>query len=245
MSINEVTTRTNGTVTNYNDDPFMAFAGNGGMMGNASYLKYQKGHYYYGVDQIEMPLGTKLAVNMLSLKNGWIKWDNGMPAEKIFVIVAEGQKAPTRSELGDHDKRLWEAPNKDPWQEAVELEMVDGDGEKYIFNSSSKGGVNAIKKLTMEFAKERRSRPGLAPLVELGSDHYEHSKATFGKVLFPTFNIVGWVDEVTLQLVTEGKEPGDEQDDIPFDVAPTDAAKPPAEAKKPKQNQGKEYGARF
>jgi hypothetical protein len=193
MTINEVTTQTGGAIANFSDDPFMDFGIEAATAG-ATFLKFEKdgSGYTYGQDRKLLPHGTKLLANMGSMRTGWVRWQGGMPTDKVLNLVAERRPKVSREELGDLDPQMWEDRTNDPWKEAAELDLADGYGQKYIFSTTSGGGLKAVKKLSYDYARERRSRPGQMPLIELSGDYYEHPK--YGKTHVPVLTIVDWVD---------------------------------------------------
>ena len=203
MMLNEVTTQTGGLPATFGDDPYMDYGIEAATAG-ASFLKFDRSGngFTYGMDGTPLPLGTRLAANMSGVRVGWLKWVDGKP-EKVLSLITERRKV-GRDELGDDDPALWEVPGQDPWKQAAELELVDSVGQQYIFSTSSFGGTKGVKKLCYDFARERRSRPGQVPLVELGQHWYPHPK--FSKVWEPDFAIVDWVDETTLAPASSNGE---------------------------------------
>lgn len=221
MTINEVTTQTGGLPANFSDDPYLDYGIEAATAG-ASFLKFDRSGngFTYGMDSTPLPLGTRLAANMSGVRVGWLKWVDGKP-EKVLSLITERRKV-GRDELGDDDPALWEVAGQDPWKPAAELELVDAQGQQYIFSTSSFGGTKGVKKLCYDFARERRSRPAQVPLIELGQHWYPHPK--FSKVWEPDFVIVDWVDETTLAPVynAPGHGTGEYADpaeaETPFDI---------------------------
>ena len=186
--------------------------------------------FTYGMDGAPLALGTRLAANMAGVRTGWLKWVDGKP-EKVLSLLSERRKI-ERDELGDHDQSLWEMPGQDPWKQAAELELVDGSGQQYIFSTSSFGGTKGVKKLCYDFARERRSRPGQVPLIELGQHWYPHPK--FSKVWEPDFSIVDWVDEQTLAPAAQAEaDPFEAEPDQENTVEPPQEKPVETAAKKP------------
>ena len=72
---NLTTTKTN--VPAVEADPFVTFAAES--MSGPLFLKYVKGHYKYGTNAQELPLGTHLVANMPGLQGGYMKWADGAP----------------------------------------------------------------------------------------------------------------------------------------------------------------------
>ena len=93
------------------------------------FLKFVKGVFQYGVDDEVLPLGKHLVPHMAELKAGFIRWENGAPADEATVRIAEGKPIPQREDLGDDDRNVWETdPNgtpQDPWKVVNTLPMKD------------------------------------------------------------------------------------------------------------------------
>jgi hypothetical protein len=206
MTINEVTTQTGGLPTNFSDDPYLDYGIEAATAG-ASFLKFDRtgAGFTYGIDNTPLPLGTRLAANMAGVRVGWLKWLDGKP-EKVLNLVSERRKI-SKDDLGPDDPDA-------PWKEAAELELVDNTRQQYIFSTSSFGGTKGVKKLCYDFARERRSRPGQIPVVELGQHWYPHPK--YNKVWEPDFTIVDWVDETTLAPA------GKPEEEAPDHLTPTE-----------------------
>jgi hypothetical protein len=188
------------------DDPFARYSkGDGGTI-VGELLKFAKGDYLAGQDNREIAIGTRLVANMDTLETGWVRWDDGKPAEHRMGLVAEGFVPAWRKDLGDNDKSLWLLDDKgtprDPWQKTENLQLADPrDGKIYTFATSSTGGRNALRDLCGDYAHGRRQHPNEHPVIELGVDSYMHSNKQLGRIKTPLFVIVGWhaKDSVELQ----------------------------------------------
>ena len=212
-------------------DPFLSYGGGSGITGGSQLLIYSKGEYNCGMDRFNLPLGTKVVINVPTVRSGYRKWVGNVIADEDMQLLVDRPRLPPRSQYDATDTREWEG-NRDPWQETIVFDVVASDGEQYAFPMSGVGGVRAAKALILDYGKGRRSRPGQLPLVELQSGSYPHPK--FGKIHHPMLPIVGWVDEATMEPV-EDVGGGD----LPFDppaasvIPPTEKPVPAAaEAKK-------------
>ena len=159
-------------------------------------LKFSKGDWTYGVDGLELPAGIRLVALMNTLTIGWQRWFGGKPTDTRFGLVANGYQPPNRQELGDQDSSLWEADAngdaRDPWAFVNRLVLIHPDDSAvFTFSTSSRGGINAIGELCKKYS---RAVPGKYPLVSLEVGSYSHSDRSIGKVKFPTFNVVEYVD---------------------------------------------------
>ena len=159
-------------------------------------LKFSKGDWTYGVDGIELPAGTRLIALMTTLTIGWQRWFGGKPTDTRFGLVSDGFQPPNRQELGDHDSSLWEpdanGDARDPWAFVNRLVLIHPDDSAvFTFSTSSRGGINAIGELCKKYS---RAVPDKYPLVSLEVGSYSHSDRSIGKVKFPIFNVVEYVD---------------------------------------------------
>lgn len=209
-------------------DPFLSYGGGGGITGGGPLLIYSKGEYYRGIDREEVPVGSRCVFFMPGVQTGWRKWMDNRPVEEDMALLVDRPQIPPRNSLGDTDQALW--GGRDPWQESIIVEVADRFGEKYQFPLSGVGAIRAGKQLCAEFGKGRRSRPGCLPLVTLGTDSYQH--ASYGKIHFPVFTIVGWVDDESLEPM-EDLGGGDTP---PLPAALTRAAEPPPKPMASKQS---------
>ncbi|MEI8397340.1 MAG: hypothetical protein WCF85_21690, partial [Rhodospirillaceae bacterium] len=80
------------------------------------------------------------------------------------------------------------------WQQTNELVLRGLEtGDEFVFATSGKGGIGAIGELCKVYGRLYRQKPGMAPVIELSSDHYNHK--TFGKTYFPVLKLVDWIRE--------------------------------------------------
>lgn len=173
-------------------DPYAAY---GAQAQDGMFLSFSRvGEFEAGQDKEQIAFGTRLVANMPGLKQGWRYWRDGQVVDDLTAPL--GTPHPRRNELGDTDQAMWERDKegkpRDPWVMTDILEMSDGE-TNYIFSATSKGGRGAIQRLCGEYAKGRRARPDMLPIIKLGRDSYVHKE--YGKTYFPVFAIVGWTDE--------------------------------------------------
>lgn len=203
--MNEIAKTGNGTqVTNVALPNFYEAYGNSVSNRNivGSLLKFSKGDYLAGEAGEEVPIGTKLVVNMDSLSIGWIKWQDNKPVEQDMGPVMEGYRPRKRTELGDTDEEQWEedtqGQKRDPWQFSNYILMrpvgrPDADEtEMYTFATSSRGGLNAIGELCKVYGKNMREKPDDFPVVALQVNSYVHPNKEFGRIKVPVLEVVGW-----------------------------------------------------
>src|SRR5262249_46358398 len=113
-------------------------------------LKFTKGHYYIGDD--EVAIGREYIAHVHQLMRGWIKFEDNKPADKKLGKGADGFKVPDREELGDTDQTHWLRDDlgipRDPWVRQSLLPLEDAEtGELVVFVTSSHGGTSAIGQL--------------------------------------------------------------------------------------------------
>ena len=61
---------------------------------------------------------------------------------------------------------------------------------------------------------QQRGKTGVHPVVSIGQDSYPHPKKEYGRIKYPTFEIVGWVEK-GLFLSPDADEP-----ELPVEKAP-------------------------
>lgn len=207
--MSDVMVRGSTALTTPGGDPFSSYGAKVGIQG--TFLTFKNGEFLAGQDQAEVPIGTRLAVNMQGLRVGWRRWFKDELTDDLTELLVDQMPLKQRNELGDLDEKLWDSDDKgnprDPWQFTNVIEFVSTEGETYIYSTGSKGGLGAIGKLCKAYGKEYRQRPGQVPVIDLERDSYNHK--TYGKTYFPVFNLVDWVDEDALDAIA-GEKPAEE-----------------------------------
>jgi hypothetical protein len=194
-------------------------------------LKYKKGKWRYGQDDIELPIGTELIALMSEARHGYVHWHKGKPDNYALIRIADGGSRPARDSLGDLDESRWpvglSGTREDPWAETVLLPFMSLDGEQ-VFTWTSKwaGGKTAFYTLCKRYAWIGRKYPRQFPVVAVGTETAESK--TYGEYDRPTLEIVRWTDRPVLQLAEiEQRKPdaepsaepslrSDLNDEIPF-----------------------------
>jgi hypothetical protein len=182
-----------------NTDPFQAFADAVApqhILGKL--LKFTKGDWVAGEGSEPVDKKGSFIVGMHALTTGWVRWREFKPVEHAMVSIGSRLLPPRRDELGDNDPGTWETDDRgdkrDPWQPTSYLPMVsNNDGEVFTFAASSKGGIEALGKLSRIYAAHRRSAPGQLPVVTLSNSGYQHSRRELGYIKTPLFVVTGWV----------------------------------------------------
>lgn len=183
-------------------------------------LKFSKGDWVAGEENADVEEGTQFIANMDQLLVGWVRWQDLKPTDHVMGTVASGYQPPRRDTLGDTDQDLWETnedgESRDPWQltNYLLLQAVDGD-ELYTFTTSSRGGLNAIGDLSRKYGKLMRHHADEFPVIQIGVGSYMHSNKEYGRIKFPTLEVVGWVKKdsfVDYETATDDESRGEEAD---------------------------------
>jgi hypothetical protein len=179
-------------------------------------LKFAKGHYETGDDEIK--LGTELIAHVDQIAHGWVKFVDGKLVDQHIVKIADRRPLPERDGLGDLDQSKWEPDAKgerrDCWVLQWYLPLSDmANCDLLTFITASHGGVSAIGKLCSIYG--RRGGTGPLPVIELGVRSYKHK--TYGRIETPEFSVVGWDDNGGPSLsVADNSHANETNDSIPF-----------------------------
>lgn len=195
-------------------------------------LKFSKGDYLYGQDNVEMPLGSRLIANMDQCLHGWVRWEENKPAEHIMGLIAEAYRPPKRDTLGWHDEEEWETDDRgnprDPWQQTYYLlcrelqkdgKPLPGDEGLFTFTTGSVGGKDAIIALCGVYGKWMRMKPNDYPIITLSKEQYRHPNKTYGIIKKPKFLFnprQDWIAKSLFGEINAAPAKDDGQEDIPF-----------------------------
>jgi hypothetical protein len=188
-------------------------------------LKFTKGKWTRGENKTPIKREDRFLANMMEMWVGWVRWENGKPAQYAIVRLADGQRPPMRNDLGYLEESTWEKDDrgypKDPWAMTDRIILRDTNGELLTYSASSAGGRKALGKLCKAYDQNRSQHEGEYPVVVLRADSYEH--ASYGEVLVPVFEIVewdAWDDSANFQPKVEAQKAinykQDLDDEIPF-----------------------------
>jgi len=212
---------------------FMDHASSEGVA-DTNYLKFNgnDGEFTYGRSNDELELGTILAAAVVeSYQTGWICWIDGEVKDEIMVLVASGEKAPSKHNLPDHGPYDDE---DDGWRKQAAILFKDPEtGDQYYFKTSSASGVRALATLGNAFGKGMKEHNPAheVPLVELDAHSFEVKGKKKVTKHAPVFNITDWMD------VTDIPEPEERapEDEPEADEEPEEKAKPAKAAKASKR----------
>ena len=148
-------TQTGGAVANPDDyNPYAAY-GEQATGGARNIIKFRKGRFFYGQDDIEIPLGTRMIANMAEAKVGWVRWWDGRPTDEVMVLIGDGVAPPRRGELGDDDRARWETGDRrdprDPWQFTNHLPLKGPEtGDGFLFATNTRGGYRGHRSVRQD-----------------------------------------------------------------------------------------------
>jgi hypothetical protein len=195
-----------------NENAFLAAAASMAGGDQKPILKFSKGDWTVGQEDEDVPIGTRLAADIVNAEWGWIRWHDNKPVERRMVLVASGQQSPTRDALGHEDKDLWKVGSdgkpQDPWQRTIEIPVRELDGEKreFLLAGSSNGFQGGCKALFAAFGKGMRENAGKVPVIELGMSKYKHKNSEYGVIKTPEMAIVEWFDPAAASAVAAPKQ---------------------------------------
>jgi hypothetical protein len=208
------------TADSFLDESFAAFRRAAEAMESGSSLigKYRKGRYKVGGEGDDLPLDTRVAVDLREASRGYIHWEGGKPVERKMYRMGGREMPPDRTALGLLDQDDWEidprnGKKKDPWSPTVEIPCREVDGEKRQIKlvGDSAGFRRAFKELCSATVRGMSDHPGQVPIIALGSGSF--TKKGFGEIDRPVSSIVGWVSP---EVVVEPEPEQDFDDAVPF-----------------------------
>lgn len=192
--------------------------------GGEPILRFDKGSWLYGSDNVEVEAGSKWAINPLSFQHGFNCWkfrEQGSKEKAELlgeVLVSAMQVPPLKSSLPDYGP-------KNDWHELIVfgLRCVSGEdeGEETVYKPTSKGGISATKELLGKIIKQIDDDPAHpVPVIVLESSSYQHDQ--YGKVFTPVLRIVEWVsmDGIAADIGNTTSEQQTVADSTPAETAP-------------------------
>jgi hypothetical protein len=200
-------------------------------------LRYNKGDFLFGPDNVLLPIGTCVVALMDTTKHGWQCWQNGQLTYSRMDLVVERFSPVKREDLGDRDESKWEVGSnglpRDPWQFTNTIVLISPEsGDVFTFTTSSRGGILTLADLRQVHGRSI-CHSGRYPIVSLDSSSYLHTNKTLGRVKVPVLKVVGAVDARrfdTALAVARGEPDGllapPGADPIGRPAAPLELAKP-------------------
>ena len=194
-----------------------AFGDDGDNLGGVDLLLFdgKRGLWTSARDKAEVPGGTKAVAFVDQLLKGFVRFDDGVPRQRLLPLWPAPDLQALRQSLGDLDQKLWpdrtaKGTPQDPWRPARQLPVIilDATLDCLVYSTSSLGGVIAISQLCRAVQAERRDpeNADALPVVTLAADSYPHPNKQFGKIFTPLLDIARWT---TLGAVKAAMDSGD------------------------------------
>lgn len=213
-------TNTSGNYLSSNDDFYAALAAEaqtlkGGGDGKA-FLKFNgnDGEFTYGADDEELPLKSRLAVNMKSYQRGWVIWVDGEVIHEEMALFP----APAPTKAGLPDKGPYGEDDGPVEQYTIDFKMLDDPHVEMVFQANNSSKRRAMAALLKDFANGFKLHPGCVPVIEIDEREFEtKTKGGKGRKITkhaPVFKIVDWMPETELAAMSEGA-PEDYEDEKP------------------------------
>lgn len=143
---------------------------------------------------------------------GWIRFgEKGEQPKRIMGNLSNGFAPPPREELGDNDPAQWDiglsGRPEDPWKTQLNLALQRQDGERAMFSTMSKGGINEIVRLMRSYQRQRQNGANTYPIVRLQKGGFQHRDERIGEILKPMLTVIGNVgrDNETAPPVIDDK----------------------------------------
>jgi hypothetical protein len=168
---------------------------------NANFLRFdgRMGRYAYGTgdDELDLPKGTKVLLNLFESKQGYACWKENKPVDSVDVSLFDA--LPPVDSLTDHGPYSDDKNKREGWSKQYTLflrTLPDADG---------KGGKQFILKLSAESARREFERllaevmdqtsmhdiQEQTPVIALGAQSFEWGGY---KNFKPRFEIADWLD---------------------------------------------------
>ena len=201
---------------------FLRAADTVGVVGNTPFLRLTKGtgEWVYGPGNTEVEENSLWAVNPASFATGYIAWKGGRPVGKRMKPINDPNPVMV-DELPDVGAE-WDV------NVAFQLQCVHGEDKDTVveYTANSYGGKKAFRELMLAMHRQATEDPAnLVPIVELISDHYDHTE--WGKTYNPIFEIKRWVAYDSGEPAQPEAQPAKEEpvkQAAPASAAPREAA---------------------
>tara|TARA_R110000796_G_scaffold41577_1_gene102808 strand:- start:475 stop:1170 length:696 start_codon:yes stop_codon:yes gene_type:complete len=189
------------------------------------FLKFSKGDWAYGPDDIEPSADARFGVNPFGVTRGYIAWGDGKPIEEVMVGLTDPEVR-----MAD----LPSLPEGAKWSAQLGIELMGVAGaERGVamkFSSNSKGGMSELTRLISEIADRAETGEGdFVPVVQLAVASYTHK--TYGKVKTPVLTITDWCSlDDTVAAYDEQTEEAEPEAAKPTAAKPEPAPEEPSAA---------------
>ena len=136
-------------------------------------IKFAKGEYLKGQDAEVVPLGSLFVVACDMTLSGFVRWEDGKPAEHKLIRVTSGDRPYQRQDLGFLDKEQWpkdtDGEPKDPWQPVIYVPIMDSDGEIATFTTGTVTGTKSYFRLLRRKCDACQASPRILSTGEAGN----------------------------------------------------------------------------
>lgn len=217
---NDLTTTQSTDLANLSEDIFKkALATEVTFSGQFLEFDGNTGDYLYGPgnEKKELAHGSRLAVDMVHFRKGWICWKNSKVVDEVMQTIIENPAGPSKDELADHSPYDTSGELKDGWTAQRSFDMIFGEtGEIFLFKTMSGGGRRGARDLLEAFVKSYKLHPGMLPIVEIGASKFDVKNDKGKKVgtkFAPKFTVVDWLLQTTYLEMKDAALSGDTNDD--------------------------------
>lgn len=216
----------------------------GGYQGQFLSFSGKTGEYTFGEDEDEIEPGTTAYVDIQNLARGWICWDDGEVLDETMVRWLDGPPMPKR-DLQDHGPHEEEG---DGWKQQIVVPMyIPDEDDRFLLKlSSSSGYRNLVRFFQKDYGKEWKKHIGSdglpqVPVIKLDVDSFKAKDKKIGKIYYPDFEIVDWVDYSEVASKISGSdddgEDSSDYDDDETPKRPARKASKPSRKSKPAQEE--------
>lgn len=165
---------------------------------DGQFMKFAKGDWSFGADDIEPEKDSLWAVNPASFRHGFQCWGKEGTADEGSLL---GEEVVPMTAPPVVKSSLPELNGK--WADLIGFELVCTTGEDKgthcYLASTSKGFLKEAKKFINSILAQMNEDPGKPiPLIKLETDSYKHK--TYGKVFTPVFTIDKFVSADVAEL---------------------------------------------
>jgi len=183
---------------------------------NSNFMRFEGrvGIYSYnnGSEDVSVPSGTKVYLNIFESKQGYVCWKDGKPVDTVEVSLLD--VLPDEDDLTDHGPYSTDPQKREGWsmQYSLFLKGVD-DNKQYILKLGSESAKREVGRLLGEIMEQAaiHDLKEQTPVVSLGAQDF---KSKGFKNYKPRFEIADWADNPKQEAAT-GDSAAEEKAAIP------------------------------
>lgn len=144
---------------------------------------------------IDLPLGTKMAVNLADMMHGHVCWVDRQKKDETFVNILQHPAPIDVATLTDHGPYIKTDDGKrnDGWQEQIKIPMKDlSTGREYIFSTGSKSSTRAARNFigALIAASVAHDLITEAPVMTINRSQFKSRGGD--NVPVPAFKLIEW-----------------------------------------------------